>query len=186
MVLVVVVSLIAVSLTSPPMGVAGADPRERPLESRRLRSEAVYVGTVTAVRRLGALEGLTGETQGRMEAGIRIAKVLRARSGAAPAEEVPVRFDSRAPAAEGEGFHALVPGEAVLVFADGFEAAYPRELLHGPPAALATDVKALRDFVAAMDADTMRLHGLSAATRASQVRLYDEVLAALSRLSAPR
>ena len=46
---------------------------------------------------------------------------------------------------------------------------------------LAAQVKALRDFVAAMDEGTMRLHGLTQATRASQVRLYDQALAALPK-----
>jgi hypothetical protein len=151
------------------------------LESRRLRSRAVYLGTVSAVRRLGALDGLTGETQGRMEAAVKVARALRAPAGMAAPQEVPVRFDSRAPAPEGDGFYTLAPGEGVLVFADGFEPAYPRELLHGPPVALASQVRALRDFVAAMDEGTMRLHGLTPATRTSQVRLYDEALAALPK-----
>jgi hypothetical protein len=151
------------------------------LESWRLRSRAVYVGTVSALRRLGALDGLTGETQGRMEAAVKVAKTLRAPAGMAAPEEVAVEFDSRAPAPEGEGFYALAVGEGVLVFADGFEPAYPRELLHGPPGALAAQVKALRDFVAAMDEGTMRLHGLTPASRASQLRLYGEALAALPR-----
>jgi hypothetical protein len=165
---------------------AVADPPARHLESWRLRSGAAYVGTVVTVRRLGALDGLTGETQGRMEAAVRIVKVLRAPARTAPPQEAPVRFDSRAPQPEGGGFYTLAPGEAVLVFADGFEPAYPRELLHGTPVALAAETQALRDFVATMDADTMRLHGLTAATRASQVRLYEEALATIARLPAAR
>jgi len=96
-------------------------------------------------------------------------------------EEAVVKFDSRAPEPEGDGFYALAVGERVLVFADGFEAAYPRELLHGAPADLAAAVKTLRDFVNTMDADTMRLHSLTPATRTSQVRLYDEALAQLTK-----
>ena len=157
-----------------------AEPPVRHLEHRRLRSAAVYLGTVTAIRRLGALDSLTAETQGRLEATVALTKVLRAPAGVLPAAEVPVRFDSRAPEPEGDGFYTLAPGEAVLVFADGFEPAYPREVLHGAPAALAAQVKALRGFVAGMDPATMRLHGLVAATRASQVRLYDAALAALA------
>ena len=96
---------------------------------------------------------------------MKVAKALRVPAGVAAPEEAFVRFDSRAPAPEGDGFYALAVGEAVLVFADGFEAAYPRELMHGPPAVLAAQVKTLRDFVAAMDEGTMRLHGLLPATR---------------------
>jgi len=167
--------------------VAPTPPPEVParhLESHRLRAAAVYVGTVTAVRRLGALDGLTGEAQGRMEATVQVAKALRGSAPSAP-EEVVVRFDSRAPDPEGDGYYALAPGEAVLVFADQLaEPAYPREMLHGAPAALAAEVKSLRDAVLAMDADAMRLNGVTPSTRASQVRLYDQALAAVAQLSA--
>jgi hypothetical protein len=165
-----------------PVCFASADVSLLRLESRRLRSAAVYVGTVASVRRIGGLEGLSGEAQGRMEAGVHVAKVLRAPAGVTPPAEAPVRFDSRAPDPEGEGFYALASGEAVLVFADGFEAVYPREMLHGAPAALGEQVKELRDFVASMDADTMRLHGLTAATRLGQVKLYDQALAAIASM----
>jgi hypothetical protein len=164
-----------------------APPSPRPempvthLESRRLGARAVYLGTVSAVRRLGGLDGLTGENQGRLEATIGAVKALRTPPAAAAPGEVRLPFDSRVPEPEGDGFYALAPGEGVLVFADGFDPAYPLELLHGPRPVLAEQVKALRDFVAAMDAGTMRLHGLTPATRTSQVRLYDGALAALAK-----
>jgi hypothetical protein len=184
--------LVLVFLAPPPARVAAppaASPASAPapapplihLESRRLRSKAVYLGTVSAVRRLGALEGLTAETQGRMEATVAVAKALRAPSGSAPPAEALVSFDRRAPEPEGDGFYDLAIGESVLVFADSFDPAYPRELLHGTPAALGAQVKALRDFVAGMDEGTMRLHGLAAPSRAAQVRLYDQALAALGK-----
>ena len=160
-------------------------PRPEPpalhLESWRLRSRAAFVGTVTGLQRLGALDGLTADTQGRMEATVKIDKALRVPAGVPAAAEAVVKFDSRAPEPEGDGFYALAVGERVLVFADGFEAAYPRELLHGAPAELAAAIKTLRDFVNTMDADTMRLHSLTPATRTSQVRLYDEALAQLTK-----
>lgn len=175
----------AATLAASLLPATAASPRpEMPvthLESRRLRSRAVYVGTVSAVRRLGGLDGLSGENQGRLEATIAVAKALRAPAGSAAPGEVRIQFDSRAPEPEGDGFYALAAGEGVLVFADGFEPAYPLELLHGPRPAVMAQVKALRDFVAAMDAATLRLHGLSPATRASQVRLYDDALAALAK-----
>ena len=162
------------------------DPPALRLESWRLRSRTVFVGTVTGVQRLGALDGLTGDTQGRMEATINIDKALRVPAGvAAPAETV-VKFDSRTPEPEGDGFYALAVGERVLVFADGFEAAYPREMWHGAPADLAAAVKTLRDFVNTMDAATMPLHSLTPATRTSQVRLYDEALALLTKAGSVR
>jgi hypothetical protein len=161
--------------------VAATDPPSPHLESWRLGSRAVFVGTVTSIRRLGALDGLTEDTQGRMEAAIKVEKVLRAPAGVARPVEAAVRFDSRLPAPEGDGFYALATEEAVLVFADGFEPAYPRELFHGAPKELADQIKALRDFVLAMDAGALRLHGLTPATRASQVRLYDEALAVVTR-----
>jgi hypothetical protein len=171
-------------------GTAGAagfiDPPALHLESHRLRSRAVFVGTVTAVRRLGALDGLTGETQGRMEATVKIEKVLRAPAGGTAPAEAAVKFDSRAPEPEGDGFYALAVGESVLVFADGFEPAYPRDLFHGAPADLATAIKALRDFVFTMDAPTTALHGLTPATRATQVRLYDQALAELTKSGSAR
>jgi hypothetical protein len=121
-----------------------------------------------------------------MEATVRIDKVLRAPAGAAAPTEAAVKFDSRAPEPEGDGFFSLAAGERVLVFADGFEPAYPRELFHGAPTDLAAAVKALRDFVATMDAPTMALHGLTPATRVSQVRLYDEALAQLTKAGSAR
>jgi hypothetical protein len=163
-----------------------ADPPALHLESRRLRSGAVFVGTVTAVRRLGALDSLTADTQGRMEATVRIDKLLRVPAGAAAPTEAAVKFDSRAPEPEGDGFLALAAGETVLVFADGFEAAYPRDLFHGAPKDVAAQVQALRDFVATMDVPTTALHGLTPATRASQVRLYDEALAQLAKAGSAR
>ena len=142
--------------------VAASDPPALHLESWRLRSRAVFVGTVTGVRRLGALDGLTADMQGRMEATVKIDKVLRAPAGAPAPAEAAVKFDSRAPEPEGDGFFALAAGERVLVFADGFEPAYPRELFHGAPQDVAVAVKALRDFVNTMDAPTLALHGLNA------------------------
>ena len=161
--------------------IAASDPPALHLESWRLRSRAVFVGTVTGVRRLGALDGLAADTQGRMEATVSIDKVLRAPAGAAAPAEAAVKFDSRAPEPEGDGFFALAVGERVLIFADGFEPAYPRELFHGAPKDLATQITALRDFVLAMDAGALRLHGLTPATRASQVRLYDQALGLLTK-----
>lgn len=171
------------------LAVAAAGATEPPalhLESWRLRSGAVFVGTVTAVRRLGALDGLTADTQGRMEATVKIDKVLRAPAGAAALPEALVKFDSRAPEPEGDGFFALAAGERVLVFADGFEPAYPRELFHGAPGDVTAQVKALRDFLATMDVPTTALHGLTPATRASQVRLYDQALGLLAKAGAAR
>jgi hypothetical protein len=165
---------------------AASDPPALHLESWRLRSRATFVGTVTGIQRLGALDGLTGDTQGRMEATVKIDKALRVPAGvSAPAEAV-VKFDSRAPEPEGDGFYALAVGERVLVFADGFEAAYPREMWHGAPADLAAAVQTLRDFVNTMDAATMQLHSLTPATRTSQVRLYDEALAQLAKAASVR
>ena len=178
----VVAGLVSVALGV----VAATDPPSPRLESWRLGSRAVFVGTVTSIRRLGALDGLTADTQGRMEAAVKVAKVLRAPAGGARPAEAAVRFDSRLPAPEGDGFYALTSGEAVLVFADGFEPAYPRELFHGAPKDLATQITALRDFVLAMDAGALRLHGLTPATRASQVRLYDEVLTQLVKMGSAR
>ncbi len=165
--------------------VARAEAPARQLEGRRIRAGAVYVGTVTGLRRLGSLDGLTADTQGRMEATVRVAKVLRPAAGAPAVVEVAVRFDSRAPEAEGDGYYALAAGEAVLVFADQLaEPAYPRGILHGAPEALSAEVKALRDALLTMDAEGMRLNGVTPTTRAAQVRVYDQALAALARLPA--
>ena len=179
--------LIAVSLLGagpvPAVAPPVMDPTALHLESHRLRSAVVYVGTVSAVRRLGDLDGLTGPTQGRMEATIGIGKMLRTIAGAPVPGEAVVEFDDRTPEAEGDGFYSLGVGQAVLVFADGLAPAYARELFHGTPATLAADVKALRDFVASLDADGLALHGLTAATRVSQVRLYDDTLGAIAPMA---
>ena len=168
--------------SSAPSPAPAFDPTALHLESHRLRSAVVYLGTVTAIRKLGDLDGLSGEGQGRMEATVHVTKSLRAGAGVTVPADVAVEFDDRTPEPEGEGFYALGSGEAVLVFADGVEPAYPREMLHGAPAALAADVKALRDYVASMDADTMGLHGLTAVTRAGDVKLYEQAVALLTRV----
>ena len=136
--------------------VAASDPPALHLESWRLRSRAVFVGTVTGVRRLGALDGLTADMQGRMEATVKIDKVLARTRGRARSRRS--RGEVRQPrsGAGGDGFFALAAGERVLVFADGFEPAYPRELFHGAPRDVAVAIKALRDFVNTMDAPTLR------------------------------
>jgi hypothetical protein len=185
LVVAAVVSTAVVSTALVSAAVARAEAPAHQLEGRRIRAGAVYVGTVSAVRRLGSLDGLSGDTQGRMEATVQVAKPLRGPAGA-PAE-VGLRFDTRAPEAEGEGYYTLAPGEAVLVFTDQVaEPAYPRELLHGAPEALAAEVKGLRDALLALDADLLRLNGVTPSARAAQVRLYDQALAALSRLTAAR
>jgi hypothetical protein len=116
-----------------------------------------------------------------MEATVKIEKVLRAPAGAPAPAEAAVKFDSRAPDPEGDGFYALAVGEAALVFTDAFEPAYPRDVFHGKPADLAASIKALRDFVFTMDAPTTALHGLTPTTRAAQVRMYDEALTVVTR-----
>jgi hypothetical protein len=169
------------------VAVARAEAPAHHLEGRRVRAGAVYVGTVTSVRRLGSLDGLTADTQGRMEATVQVAKLLRAPAGAPAAVEVAVRFDSRAPEAEGDGYYTLAPGEALLVFTDQVaEPAYPREVLHGTPEALAAEVKSLRDALIAMDAEVMRFNGVTVWARAGQVRLYDQALATIARLPSVR
>lgn len=153
----------------------------RHLESVRLKAPVVYVGTVTGVKRVGSLEGLAGPTQGRMEATVTLGKVLRAPGQASPPAPVVIRYDTRSPEPEGDGFFNLEPGERVVVFAETFDKSYPRELLHGPPAGLTQQVAHLRAALAAMDASTLQLHGLTPATRAQQARLYDDVGAALKK-----
>jgi hypothetical protein len=59
------------------------------------------------------------------------------------------------------------------------------ERIAGPPGEF-REVKALRDFVATMDAPTTALHGLTPATRASQVKLYDEALGPLAKAGSAR
>jgi hypothetical protein len=160
---------------------AGVETPARHLESRRLRAPVVYLGTVSEVRRVGGLEGFDKPGQGRMEAVVKVARVLRAPAGASAAEEAIVRYDSRAPEPEGDGFHALAAGEKVLVFAGSFDKEYPLELWHGAAETVGREIGDLRAYVAAMDGDTLRLHGLTPATRAQQLRFYDAVLAALGK-----
>ncbi len=162
-------------------GARAAEPPGRHLESQRLRAAAVYLATVTEVRRVAPLEDLDREAAGQMEATLKVTKVFRAPAGtAAPAETV-VRYDSRAPEPEEDPYYALAAGETVLVFAGSFGKEYAVEMFHGAPAALNETIGALRAYVAAMDASTLRLHGLTPATRAGALRLYDAVLAALGK-----
>lgn len=164
------------------IAVAAPEVTFRHLESVRLKAPVVYVGTVTDVRRVGSLEGLAGPTPGRMEATVTVGKVLRAPASLAPpAAPVVVRYDTRSPEPEGDGFLSLEAGERVVVFAETFDKSYPRELLHGPPAGLNQQVANLRTALDAMDPPTLLLHGLTPATRAQQARLYDDVGAALKK-----
>jgi hypothetical protein len=153
----------------------------RHLESVRLKAPIVYVGAVAEVKRVGALEGLAAPTQGRMEATVTVSKVLRAPAQAAAPASVVVRYDTRSPEPPGDGFFTLQVGDRVLVFAETFDKAYPRELLHGPPAGLSQQVANLRAALDAMDAPTLELHGLTPATRLQQVKLYEAAMAALKK-----
>lgn len=157
---------------------ASAQHPGRHLESRRASAPVVYLATVAAVRETGPADA--AGTPARMEATLAVGRVFRpaALPGPAPAQAV-VRYEQAGGAADGvpAGMsYRLAAGDRALVFAAAFVPAFPIEMIAGPPKAVAAQVKALRDYLAAMDEATAQLHGVTPAVKAQQTALYDRVL----------
>jgi hypothetical protein len=76
-------------------------------------------------------------------------------------------------------FYKLAAGDRVVVFAPSWEPSFPIEMVPGPAKSVGTQVMALRDYLAAMDELTARLHGVTPSLRAKQTALYDRILAEL-------
>jgi hypothetical protein len=136
----------------------------------------VYVGAVIAVRPAGAASGLEGGV--RKEADVRVDAVLRAPATASPAAAT-LRYEEPTGEARGGVFYTLRAGDRVLVFAGSLGREYPIEVVSGSLPEVRKQVTALRDFAARMDDVALRLHGVDARVRDTQVKLYDSALAAL-------
>jgi hypothetical protein len=146
------------------------------VESRRLRAPVVYVGTVAEVTRVGNLDV---PQVGRMEASLKDVKVLK---GAPPPEgagTVVLRYDHADEPIAGGLFYRVAPGDVVVVFARSLGKEYPMALVNGTAKVVGDDLRARREWLAALDADGLRVQGVTEAQRPDQVRLYDRILGAL-------
>lgn len=195
----VALALAAAVVVSSPAQPAETHPG-RYLEWRRARAAAVYLGTVAEVRQAAPPDGEGGGA--RMEAAIRVDRTFRGPAVAptplpSPAALTPaaaagddafpwatyggpsVRYEEPGREPREGVFYRLRRGHRVLVFAGSLGRETPLEVLSGSAAELRGELTALRDFAAAMDPRTARLHGVDDRERAAQVALYDAVLAAL-------
>jgi hypothetical protein len=164
-------------------GLAAAEHPGRYLESRRATAPVVYLATVAEVRELAA--DMPGATPG-MEATLKVGKLFRPVTPASPAPaEAVVRYEQAGTEPPSGVFYRLKAGEQALVFAGSFDTAFPLEMITGAPRAVATQVSALRVWLLALDEPTANLHGVTPATRAQQVALYDRILAELGGARTP-
>jgi hypothetical protein len=145
------------------------------VESRRVKAPVVYVGTVAAVTRVGNLDR---PQVGRMEATVKDVKVLR---GSPPegGATVVFRYDHSDEPIEGGLFYRVSPGDLVVVFAGSLGKEYPLALVNGTAKVVGDDLRARRQWLAALDADGLRIQGVTEAQRPEQAKLYDRVLGAL-------
>lgn len=166
----------------------------RTLESRRASAPVVYLATVTAIEDIGPGE-MPGPPIHMMQAALKVDRVLRsdAPTPVSPATPYPpatatVRYRRVVPGEEtlpATLFYKLAAGERVVVFAPSWEPSFPIEMVPGPAKAVAAQVTAIRDYLAAMDEMTASLHGVTPAIRARQAALYDRILAELRSPSRP-
>ena len=139
----------------------------------------MYLATVVSVEQVGA--GEAAGAPARMEAALKVDRVLKG-PPPPPVTETVVRYEQAGKTAEGMPAgvsYRLAAGDRALVFAASFDKGFPIELITGAPKAVASEVAALRAYLATMDESVALLHGVTPAIRAQQAALYDRVLADL-------
>ena len=146
------------------------------IEAVRRKATVVYVGSVKEVR-------LVTRTKFdiKAQAVIDVLGVVRT-SGANPREATLdySSFDDKTPILAGGPQYQLRPGDKVVIFANSFVGAIPPGyLIQGRREELLERVMALRDSLAKMSADQLRVHEIDEADRRTQLELYDKLVAYL-------
>ena len=146
------------------------------IESVRRNAPVVYLGSVEDVRLLQRTK-----FDIKAKAVVDIMAVMRA-PGSNPGEATIEysSFDDKTPMLEGGPQYQLRPGVAVIVFANSFDASIPPGyLLHGTPGDLLQSVKLLRDALARMSPDQLKLNEIAEEARRVQMSLYEKMSAYL-------
>ena len=146
------------------------------IESVRRNAPVVYLGSVKEVRLLQRTK-----FDIKAKAVVDIMAVMRT-PGSNP-REATIKyssFDDKTPVLEGGPQYQLHPGVTVIVFANSFDASIPPGyLLHGTRVEVLQRVKVLRDSLANMSPDQLKVNEITEEDRSVQMGLYEKIFAYL-------
>ena len=146
------------------------------IESVRRKASVVYVGSVKEVRVLQRTK-----FDIKAKAVVDIKAVMRT-PGSNPKKATIEysSFDEKTPMLEGGPRYQLRPGVSVIIFANFFDARIPPGyLVHGSREELLRRVEALRDSLAKMSPDQLKVNEITEDDRGVQLSLYDKLVAYL-------
>jgi hypothetical protein len=146
------------------------------IESVRRNAPVAYLGSVKEVRLLQRTK-----FDIKAKAVVDILAVIRT-PGSNPREATIEysSFDDKTPMLEGGPQYQLRPGVTVIVFANSFDASIPPGyLLRGTRGELLQSVKLLRDTLARMSPDQLKLNEITEEDRRVQMNLYEKMSAYL-------
>jgi hypothetical protein len=146
------------------------------IESVRRNAPVAYLGSVKEVRLLQRTK-----FDIKAKAVVDILAVMRT-PGSNPREATIEysSFDDKTPMLEGGPQYQLRPGVTVIVFANSFDASIPPGyLLRGTRGELLQSVKLLRDALARMSPDQLKLNEITEEDRRAQMSLYEKMSAYL-------
>jgi hypothetical protein len=146
------------------------------IESVRRNAPVAYLGSVKEVRLLQRTK-----FDIKAKAVVDILAVMRT-PGSNPREATIEysSFDDKTPMLEGGPQYQLRPGVTVIVFANSFDASIPPGyLLRGTRGELLQSVKLLRDALAWMSPDQLKLNEITEEDRSVQMSLYEKMSAYL-------
>jgi len=146
------------------------------IESVRRKAPVVYVGSVKEVR---ALQRTKFDIKAK--AVVDIKAVMRT-PGNNPQQAIIEysSYDEKTPMLEGGPQYQLRPGVSVIVFANSFDASIPPGYLaQGNRQELLQRVDALRDSLAKMSSDQLKVNEITEDDRRVQVSLYEKLSAYL-------
>src|SRR5947199_1056680 len=139
------------------------------IESVRRKAPVVYLGSVKEVLLLQRTK-----FDIKAKAVVEIMAVMRT-PGSNPQQATIeyLSFDDKTPMLDGGPQYQLRPGLTVIVFANSFDASIPPGyLLHGTRGELLQSVKLLRDALARMSPDQLKLNEITEEDRRVQMSLY--------------
>jgi hypothetical protein len=146
------------------------------IESVRRKAPVVYVGTVKEVRVLQRTK-----FDIKAKAVVDIKAVTRSPGNNPQQASIDYSsYDEKTPMMEGGPQYQLRPGESVIVFANSFDATIPPGyLVQGGRQELLQRVKALRDALAKMSSEQLKVNEITADDRRVQMSLYEKLSASL-------
>jgi hypothetical protein len=146
------------------------------IESVRRKAPVVYVGTVKEVR---VLQRTKFDIKAKAAVDIK-ATVRTPGSNPQQASIEYSSFDDKTPMLEGGPQYQLRPGVSVIVFANSFDASIPPGyLVQGNRQELLKRVDALRDGLAKMSPDQLKVNEITEDDRRVQMGLYEKLSARL-------